>query len=110
MKIEIVVFLVGSLALSTCVSAGALNLYLRAFPDHILATQNEAFEMNCIGGVEDLFHPKWVFTRDQLEQANLQDCKSQCHQNTLFEIFIFCPKIQLYFPEKIVDFFGVKNL
>ena len=24
---------------------------------------------------------------------------------TLFEIFIFCPKIQLWFPEKIVDFF-----
>ena len=29
--------------------------------------------------------------------------------NTLFEIFIFCPKIQLWFPDKIVDFFGVKN-
>ena len=29
--------------------------------------------------------------------------------NTLFEIFIFCPKIQLWFPEKIVDFFWVKN-
>ena len=29
--------------------------------------------------------------------------------NTLFEIFMFCPKIQLWFPEKIVDFFGVKN-
>ena len=25
---------------------------------------------------------------------------------TLFEIFIFCPKIQLWFPEKIVDFLG----
>ena len=29
--------------------------------------------------------------------------------NTLFEIFIFCPKIQLWFPEKIVDFFGWKT-
>ena len=28
---------------------------------------------------------------------------------TLFEIFIFCPKIQLWFPDNIVDFFGVKN-
>ena len=28
---------------------------------------------------------------------------------TLFKIFIFCPKIQLWFPEKIVDFFWVKN-
>ena len=28
---------------------------------------------------------------------------------TLFEIFIFRPKIQLWFPEKIVDFFGVEN-
>ena len=27
----------------------------------------------------------------------------------LFEIFIFCPKIQLWFSERIVDFFGVKN-
>ena len=26
--------------------------------------------------------------------------------NTLFEIFIFCPKIQLLFPEKIIDFWG----
>ena len=28
---------------------------------------------------------------------------------TLFEIFIFCPKIQLWFPEKIVDFLGWKT-
>ena len=28
---------------------------------------------------------------------------------TLFEIFIFGPKIQLSFPEKIVDFFGWKT-
>ena len=28
---------------------------------------------------------------------------------TLFEIFIFCPKFQLWFPEKIVDFFGWKT-
>ena len=27
---------------------------------------------------------------------------------TLFEIFIFCPKIQLWFPEKIVNSFGWK--
>ena len=27
---------------------------------------------------------------------------------TLFKIFIFCPKIQLWFPEKIVNFFGQK--
>ena len=29
---------------------------------------------------------------------------------TLFEIFIFCPKIQLWFPEKIVDFLGGEKL
>ena len=28
---------------------------------------------------------------------------------TLFEIFIFCPKIQLWFPEKIVDISGWKT-
>ena len=27
----------------------------------------------------------------------------------LFEIFIFCPKIQLWFPEKLSFFWGVKN-
>ena len=27
----------------------------------------------------------------------------------LFEIFIFCPKSQLWFPEKIVDFLGWKT-
>ena len=31
------------------------------------------------------------------------------HIYTLFEIFIFCPKIQLWFPEKVVDFFSAKN-
>ena len=30
------------------------------------------------------------------------------NQITLFEIFIFCPKIQLWFPKKIADFFGWK--
>ena len=33
----------------------------------------------------------------------------EVHSCTLFEIFIFCPKIQLWFPEKIVDFFGWKT-
>ena len=27
----------------------------------------------------------------------------------MFEIFIFCPKIQLWFPEKIVDIIGWKT-
>ena len=27
----------------------------------------------------------------------------------MFEIFIFCSKIQLWFPEKIVDFLGWKT-
>ena len=30
--------------------------------------------------------------------------------DTLFEIFIFSPKIQLWFPGKIVDFFLVEKL
>ena len=36
-------------------------------------------------------------------------CLTDRGKNTLFEIFIFCPKIQLSFPEKIVDFFGRKT-
>ena len=32
-----------------------------------------------------------------------------CNDNTLFETFIFCPKIQLWFPEKVVDFFEWKT-
>ena len=35
--------------------------------------------------------------------------KSLIFGDTLFEIFILCPKIQLWFPEKIVNFLGVKN-
>ena len=34
-------------------------------------------------------------------------CKTNSQLHTLFEIFIFCSKIQLWFPEKIVDFFYV---
>ena len=35
--------------------------------------------------------------------------KNKYFKYTLFEIFIFRPKIQLWFPEKIVDFFWLKN-
>ena len=34
---------------------------------------------------------------------------SKSLEHTVFEIFIFCPKIQLWFPEKIVIFFGWKT-
>ena len=37
------------------------------------------------------------------------DLKVTCLIFPLFEIFIFCPKIQLSFPEKIIDFFGRKT-
>ena len=33
------------------------------------------------------------------------DLKVTCLIFTLFEIFIFCPKLQLSFPKKIIDFF-----
>ena len=36
-------------------------------------------------------------------------CQNRDKCNTLFEIFIFCPKIQLWFRKKIVDFFGWKT-
>ena len=35
--------------------------------------------------------------------------QSSLNNATLFKIFIFSPKIQLWFPEKIVDFFGWKT-
>ena len=31
------------------------------------------------------------------------------YMSTLFKIFIFCPKIQLWFPEEIVEFLGWKT-
>ena len=72
MRIE----LLAILSLIVCKSdGGALNLNLRAFPDHVLATENEALEEKCSGLQDDLFHPKWVFTRDDLIQANLVECK-----------------------------------
>ena len=38
-----------------------------------------------------------------------QICQWHIVPGTLFEIFIFCPKVLLWFPEKIVNFLGVKN-
>ena len=35
---------------------------------------------------------------------------SQPNVITLFQIFIFCPKIQLWFPEKIAHFLGEKHV
>ena len=34
---------------------------------------------------------------------------TQPSKYTLFEIFIFCPRIQLWFSEKMVKFFGWKT-
>ena len=51
--------------------------------------------------------PSWPsFTSCLVDNPKLE---STFNINTLFEIFIFCPKIQLWFPEKIVDFFGWKT-
>ena len=44
-----------------------------------------------------------------LENVYFWRKNSKTFENTLFKIFIFCPKIQLWFPEKIVDFFGWKT-
>ena len=50
---------------------------------------------------------------DNNSQALIEDIeklrKFLGSNSTLFEIFIFCPKIQLWFPEKIVDFLGWKT-
>ena len=42
------------------------------------------------------------------ESVNEVSYPTYFHSYTLFEIFIFCPKIQLWFPEKMVDFFCEK--
>ena len=52
-----------------------------------------------------IFGPKAVKT---LKKVDLNKKKKPLNY-TLFEIFIFCPKIQLWFPEKIVDFLGWKT-
>ena len=49
-----------------------------------------------------------IFVRNWIFDENLNNLNFRA-KNHMFEIFIFCPKIQLWFPEKIVDFFGVKN-
>ena len=56
------------------------------------------------------FVSDWWFPYDQDRIRILQRClQGRKCQGKMFEIFIFCPKIQLWFPEKIVDFFWVKN-
>ena len=48
-----------------------------------------------------------------LKTLDLGQCTFLCivypFKHTLFEIFIFCPKIQLWYPDKIVDFLGLKT-
>ena len=44
-----------------------------------------------------------------LWQERNKDLEIITNHHTLFEIWIFCPKIPLWFPEKIVDFFGRKT-
>ena len=54
-------------------------------------------------------HYNHFFSEKQGNILRKQDTKpEQIFGGTLFEIFIFCPKIQLWFPEKIVDFLGEK--
>ena len=51
----------------------------------IITKKNNSIAKLLLGGVNHLFHAL---------------AASRCHCCTLFEIFIFCPKIQLWFPEK----------
>ena len=51
----------------------------------IIMKKNNSIAKLLLGGVNHLFHAL---------------AASRCHCCTLFEIFIFCPKIQLWFPEK----------
>ena len=47
-----------------------------------------------------------IWTKTWLKTLQIQNTRKlkRLAVGTLFEIFIFCPKIQLWFPEKIVEF------
>ena len=49
------------------------------------------------------------FAVQRIARSSSSHIINSVSQTTLFEIFIFCPKIQLWFPEKTVDFFGWKT-
>ena len=49
------------------------------------------------------------FAVQRIARSSSSHIINSLSQTTLFEIFIFCPKIQLWFPEKIVDFILGKN-
>ena len=68
-----------------------------------------------------MFQAKYLWSSPLLRQAKysgswskvgprLSKGKIEKFDVTLFEIFIFCPKIQLWFPEKVVDFIGGEKL
>ena len=74
----------------------------------------------CLDGEEERFFrlrhlPLQVFTAHLTFWSTKNWRRSKRHRpsnqiiHKMFEIFISCPKIQLWFPEKIVDFLGVKN-
>ena len=46
----------------------------------------------------------WIVVSYALRKVWNKKKKFETFQTTLFEIFIFCPKIQLWFHVKIVDF------
>ena len=48
----------------------------------------------------------WIVVSYALRKVWNKKKKFETFQTTLFEIFIFCPKIQLWFHVKIVDFLG----
>ena len=56
-------------------------------------------------GLWSLFYrlQRWRFNNDVIRK-----CTGNLSKNILFEIFIFCPKILLWYPEKIVNFYGWK--
>ena len=69
--------------------------------------------VDCMGNVGSL----WIHSRNQRRKTGWNGFLCESSKRflnrkyvTLFEIFIFCPKIQLWFPEKIVDFLGGENL
>ena len=100
-------------------SSGSLNThdtqdFLRAQIMKSLLIFSSFKTWPCSSDAADFLRPQIFLFLDAKPSDHFIFCsarkKSNLWPHTLFEMFIFCPKIQLWFPEKIVDFFGGEKL
>ena len=98
--------------------AADASLSLKCFSPHSFSFKVQARCFASTASEQQVTLEQTIGNEEEKETNNMKIWKfvkfnkivwqSHTELNTLFQIFIFCPKIQLWFPEKFVDFLGEK--